>query len=211
MTRIALPLMETLGFSRADTRRLMRAGRVARRRTSDLASNVADNASMTYAWIAVGAVAALWLVARQRSSRGRRVRDVMIHHVLTVEPTATIREAAQRMREANVGMLPVVEHGRLRGVITDRDIVVRAIARGADSVTTRVEECATMEIACARPEWTVDQAMAQMSESQVGRLPVVDRDDRVVGIVTLSSLALRSRADAIETARDVSRRSARTA
>jgi CBS domain-containing protein len=211
MTTIAQPFLESVGFSRADTRRIMRAGREARRRTSDFASNVAQNVSMNYAWIALGAIAALWLVARQRSSRGRRVRDVMIHHVLTIEPSATIREAAQRMREANVGMLPVVEHGRLRGVITDRDIVVRAIARGADSVTTRVEECATMEIACARPEWSVDQAMRQMSDSQVGRLPVVDHDDRVVGIVTLSSMALRTRADAIDTARDVSRRSARTA
>src|SRR6266542_4248641 len=133
MTTIAQPLMQSLGFSRADTRRIIRAGRVARQRTSDLASNVATNASMTYAWIAFGAMTALWLVARQRTTRARRVRDVMVHHVLTIEPSGTLREAAQRMREANVGMLPVVEHGRLRGVLSDRDIVVRAVARGSDA------------------------------------------------------------------------------
>jgi CBS domain-containing protein len=115
------------------------------------------------------------------------------------------------MRDGNVGVLPVVEHGRLRGILTDRDIVVRAIADGAAPSDTRVGDCATWDIVCARPESTVDEAMEVMADCQIGRLPVVDTDNRVIGIVTLSSLALRSRkqGDALETAQQVSKRSAR--
>jgi CBS domain-containing protein len=117
------------------------------------------------------------------------------------------------MREANVGILPVLEHGRIRGLVTDRDLVVRAIAEGADPEATEVREFATRDVVCARPESGLDEAMEVMAECQVGRLPVVDYDNRLVGIVTLSSLALRSgeQDDTLETAQAVSRRSARVA
>jgi signal-transduction protein with cAMP-binding, CBS, and nucleotidyltransferase domain len=115
------------------------------------------------------------------------------------------------MREANVGILPVVEDGVVCGVLTDRDLVVRAIAREVDPASTRVGECATDDPLVVRPEWDVDQAMDIMSRRQVGRLPVVDEHDRPVGIVTLSSLALRAREDVevLSTAKNVSRRSAK--
>jgi CBS domain-containing protein len=215
---VAQQLMRTLGMSSANDRRIMRAGRLARRRTAELASSAAETASANYVWIAVGVAAAMGVVLAQRGaipglSRRRRVRDVMVRHVLTIDSSATLREAAQRMREENVGMLPVVDSGRLRGILTDRDIVVRAVVRGGDVGLMRVEECATMDVACARPDWSVDEAMRLMSNRQIGRLPVLDRDDRVVGIVSLSSIALRSadEDDALDTARDVSRRSARSA
>jgi len=165
-------------------------------------------------WIGLGALAAVvagGLLAAARS-RGRTVEDVMVEDVVTIAPTATLREAAERMREANVGMLPVVAGGRLQGVITDRDIVVRAVARGADPATTRVSDCTTVEPVCAMPDWDVDEAMEVMADCQIGRLPVVDEDGRLVGVVTLSSLALRSSEDeeALETAQAVSRRSARS-
>jgi CBS domain-containing protein len=110
-------------------------------------------------------------------------------------------------------MLPVIENGRLRGVITDRDIVIRAVARDVEASSTRVGECLTPHVICARPEWTTDQAMHAMSEAQVGRLPVVDDQDQLVGVVTLSSMAFRApdKGEALETAQEVSRRSARAA
>jgi CBS domain-containing protein len=162
---------------------------------------------------AAAVAAAVAAPRRERSTDRRLVRDVMVGDVLTIEVGASVLEAAQRMRDGNVGVLPVVDGGRLRGIITDRDLVVRAMANGAMPALTRVAECATWDIICARADSPIDEAMEVMAERQVGRLPVVDLDNRVIGIITLSSLALRSpkQADALETAQEVSRRSARAA
>ena len=141
------------------------------------------------------------------------VEDVMATEVVTIGPEATLVEAAQLMRDANVGMLPIVEGGTLRGVVTDRDIVVRAIARGVEPVTTPVKNLDTEDVIFARPEWDVEEAMRLMAERQVGRLPVVDAERQVVGVVTLSSLLLRAgdQEKVLQTAEEVARRSARVA
>ncbi len=156
--------------------------------------------------------AALFFRHRSRTS-GRSVGDVMIDDVLTVDASAPLWKAAQLMRDGNVGVLPVVEDGKLRGIVTDRDLVIRGLAEGADPTGMRVGDCATWDIVCARAESPVEEAMEVMAECQIGRLPVIDADNRVIGIVTLSSLALRSRkkGDALETAQEVSKRSARAA
>jgi CBS-domain-containing membrane protein len=141
------------------------------------------------------------------------VRDVMVTDVVTIEPSASLESAARAMERANVGVLPVIDEGRVRGVITDRDIVIRAVARGADASATRVEECLTSDVVAARPDWSTDEALQAMSNAQVGRLPVVDDDERLVGVVTLSSLALRTpgKTETLEAAEEVARRSARAA
>ena len=141
------------------------------------------------------------------------VRDVMVSDVVTIDPAASLAVAARTMEQANVGMLPVIEDGRVRGLITDRDIVVRAVARDADAAVTQVGECLTRDVIFAHPEWTTEQAMQTMSNAQVGRLPVVDDQDRIVGVVTLSSMAFRARnkSEALKTAEEISRRSARAA
>ncbi len=165
--------------------------------------------------VAASAAAILVQHARAANGRasGRKVKDVMIDDVLTVDASDTLVEAARRMRDGNVGVLPVVEDGRLRGIVTDRDLVVRAMADGFDASTTHVGDCATWDLVCARPNSSVDEAMEVMAECQIGRLPVVDAENHIVGIVTLSSLALRSRKkdNALETAQAVSKRSARVA
>ena len=216
-------LMDYLGFDlNGASRRLARVGRRARHsgfRMTGLTRGRArelQNIPTSYVWLGVGLLAATAVATMMRSGvhrRSRRVSDVMVKNVLTIEGSASLQEAAQRMREANVGVLPVVEAGRLRGMVTDRDLVIRGMARGMDTAQTPVRYVATEDLACARPEWTVDDAMQVMSDAQIGRLPVVDEDDRVLGIVTLSSLALRSRDehDTLETAKEVSRRSARIA
>ena len=162
---------------------------------------------------AAAGTAALMYRRRAHANDGRAVQDVMIGDVLTIDADATLLEAAQLMRDGNVGVLPVVEDGRLRGIITDRDLVVRGMADGAVPSMTRVGECATWDIICARGESSIDEAMEVMAECQIGRLPVVDTDNRVIGIITLSSLALRSpkQGDALESAQEVSKRSARAA
>ncbi len=167
---------------------------------------------LAFGSLALGAIAAVRYVAGR--GRGRKIRDVMVADVLTVDPSATLMQAAQTMRSANVGVLPVVGKDRtLLGLITDRDLVVRAMSEGADPATSRVREFATQDLICARADSPVGEALEVMRECQIGRLPVVDYDNKVIGMVTLSSLALRARDHdaALHTAEDVARRSARVA
>jgi CBS domain-containing protein len=139
------------------------------------------------------------------------VRDVMVADVVTIDASATLLDAARQMRDANVGMLPVVTEGRLLGVITDRDLVVRAIAEDVDPGSIPVTQFLSDRPITARPEWSTEQAMSTMANARVGRLPVVDDGGGVVGVITLSSLVLRSRdqEEVLEAAKEVSRRSAR--
>lgn len=141
----------------------------------------------------------------------KSIEDVMVRDVVTVEPSISLVEAANRMREANVGMLPIVDEGRLRAILTDRDVVVRAVARNADPTTTRAIECATEDPVSAQPDWDTDDALELMGRAQVGRLPVVDDEGRLVGVVTLSSLLLHGEAEdeVVETAKRVSQRAAK--
>jgi CBS domain-containing protein len=141
----------------------------------------------------------------------KKISDVMVRDLVTIDTSASLVYAANTMRETNVGMLPIVDGDRLRAVLTDRDLVVRAVARQADLTTTRAVECATEQPLTARPDWTVDRALEVMAREQVGRLPVVDDEGRLVGIVTLGSLVLRGQQDtrALETAKQVSRRAAK--
>ena len=218
-------VMDALGFDLNGTsKRLNRLGHRAQknglrlvRRARRQAPALPESLPQTYLWIGAGvfgaAVLAAMMRTRSNGRRSHRVGDVMVKNVLTIEGTATLQEAAQRMREANVGVLPVVEAGRLRGVVTDRDLVVRGMARGMDAAQTPVRYIATEDLACAKADWHVDHAAKVMSDCQIGRLPVVDDDDRVIGIVTLSSLALRStdERDTLHAAQEVARRSARSA
>ena len=146
-------------------------------------------------------------------SKERSVRDVMVKDVVTIEATASLTDAARRMDTANIGMLPVVDNVRVKGVITDRDIVIRAVARAADPRTTKVGDCLSGGTISAHPDWTTDRAMQAMAQAQVGRLPVLDDDDELVGVVTLSSMAFRApeKREALAAAQEVSRRSARRA
>ena len=150
--------------------------------------------------------------AAAKEGAKRQVKDVMIGEVMTIEASATLLDAAQQMRDANIGMLPVMEDGTLRGVITDRDLVVRAMSRDARASEMKVSECLSEPPRYAEPDWDVDDAMVEMARQRVGRLPVVDAG-AIVGVVTLSSLALRSpqQQETLQTAREVSRRSARMA
>ena len=149
----------------------------------------------------------------QPRSENRSVRDVMIKDVVSIDPSASLTDAARKMDDANIGMLPVVEDGKVLGVITDRDIVIRAVAREADPASTAVGDCLSGDAIVAHPEWTTDRAMQTMAQAQVGRLPVLDDEERLVGVVTLSSMAFRAldKDEALETAQQVSKRSARRA
>jgi CBS domain-containing protein len=119
------------------------------------------------------------------------VSEVMTPHAECTQPTATIRRAAQRMKRLNVGSLPVCDKERLVGMITDRDIVLRAIAEGMDPETTRVENAMTLGIEYCFDDQDVTEAAQIMEDHQIRRLVVLNRDKRLVGILSLGDLAVR--------------------
>ena len=121
----------------------------------------------------------------------QRLKDVMSRDVKLVAPDTTIREAAQQMRDGDFGMLPVAENDRMVGAISDRDIAIRAIADDKGPATT-VREVMSEGICWAYEDDSIEQAARIMSEHQVRRLPVVNRDKRLVGIVSLGDFAVES-------------------
>jgi CBS domain-containing protein len=121
----------------------------------------------------------------------QRLRDVMTTGVETVAPGDTIRYAAEKMEALDIGSLPVCDGERLVGVLTDRDITIRAVATGRDPNRTAVIETMTPQLVFAYEEQPVDEAVDLMREHEIRRLPVVDHGRRLVGIVALADLATR--------------------
>jgi CBS domain-containing protein len=120
-----------------------------------------------------------------------KLKDIMTPDVKVIGAEATIQEAARKMRDGDFGMLPVEENDRMIGAISDRDIAVRAIAEGKGP-DTKVRDVMSEGIAWAYEDDSVDHAAEIMSERQVRRLPVVNRQKRLVGIVALGDFAVES-------------------
>ena len=117
-----------------------------------------------------------------------KVSEVMTRDVQTVSPDQRVQEAASFMLSADAGSIPVTDGDRLIGMITDRDIAVRGIAKG-HGPDTPVRELMTDDIITARADDDVEEVAARMSEAQVRRLPVIDGQERLCGIVSLGDLA----------------------
>lgn len=118
----------------------------------------------------------------------KTIRDVMTGDVKIVGPSQTIRDAARLMASADIGSLPVGENDRLVGMVTDRDLALRALAHGLDH-DTPVRDVMTTAVKYCHDHEDVEQVARNMAELGVRRLPVVDRDKRLVGIVALSNIA----------------------
>jgi CBS domain-containing protein len=121
-----------------------------------------------------------------------KLQDIMSTDVEVVSPAANVFEAAKKMRDLDIGSLPVCDGRRLLGMITDRDITVRATAEGRDPNTTEVRDCMTPDIVYCFEDEPVENAEHVMAEQQIRRLPVLDRDKQLAGIVSLGDLATRS-------------------
>lgn len=121
----------------------------------------------------------------------QKLKDLMSRDVKVISPEMSIREAATEMLEGDFGMLPVGENDRMIGTITDRDIAIRAVAAGKDC-STKVRDVMTEGIAWVFEDESVEAVAKMMSERQVRRLPVVDRNKRLVGIVALGDFAVES-------------------
>ncbi len=120
-----------------------------------------------------------------------KVRDIMNSRPVTVTPEESVEVAARLLGRHNIGMLPVCsDDGRLRGVVTDRDVVLRCVAGGDDAQITPVKEIMTRAVAVVSPEEDVSKAAEMMGRSQIRRLAVID-GGRLVGVVSLGDLARR--------------------
>jgi CBS domain-containing protein len=118
-----------------------------------------------------------------------KLKDIMTPNPECISPEDSLRDAACKMRDLDVGPLPVCENDRLAGMITDRDIVVAAVAEGKDPKATKVREAMSPGVFYCFEDQDVEEAARTMQERQVRRLLVLNRDKRLVGIVSLGDLA----------------------
>jgi CBS domain-containing protein len=133
-----------------------------------------------------------------------QVTDIMSTDVQVIEPQETLRSAARRMQELDIGSLPVCQGDRLLGMITDRDITVRGVAEGLDPDTACVSDVMSADVQFCTEDQDTAEVMRLMGDKQVRRLPVVDPDRKLVGIVALADLALRQPGHIDETVREIS-------
>jgi CBS domain-containing protein len=115
------------------------------------------------------------------------IRDLLKGDAVTVEADATVQDAAKLMDEKDVGNVLVVENGEVQGIVTDRDIVVRVIAKG-EGADASVREAATTDLETLEPDASIEDAIQKMEQGNIRRLPVVE-DGKPVGVVTLGDLA----------------------
>jgi len=123
---------------------------------------------------------------------GMKLKEIMTPGVEVIHPDTTIQQAAAKMRRLDIGPLPVCDGDRLIGMLTDRDITIRAVAEGCDPNTTTVREAMTPDIAYCFDDQEVQDAVQLMERYQIRRLPILNRDKRLVGIVSLGDLAVSS-------------------
>ena len=131
-----------------------------------------------------------------------QLKDIMTEGVETITPDSTIADAAETMRNLDIGALPVCDGRRLVGMLTDRDIAVRAVAEGRDPTKTRVSSCMSPEVLYCFEDQEAEEAERLMQQKQIRRLPILDRDKNLIGIVALADIATRID-DPEETARTI--------
>jgi CBS domain-containing protein len=119
----------------------------------------------------------------------KTVREVMTSKLCSIDTDKSVAYAAKMMRDEDVGIAPIVEGDRLVGVLTDRDIAVRVVAEGRDPEQIKVTEVASRDVVTLDPQQDLDEALRLMARHQVRRLPVVEEDGRLVGVVAQADVA----------------------
>jgi len=122
----------------------------------------------------------------------RQVSDVMTRGVRTLSPNDTLLVAAQAMQELDVGAIPVCQADHLVGMVTDRDIVVRGVAQGCAADHTPLNDVMSRDVQCCFEDQPLDEVLEQMRDAQIRRIPVVDRAEHLVGIVSLGDVAVKA-------------------
>jgi CBS domain-containing protein len=135
-----------------------------------------------------------------------QLREVMTPDVEVIGSNIRLKDAAAKMKELDVGLMPVCDGEKLRGLLTDRDITVRATAEGRDPLKTKVSEIMSADVVFCFEDQDVEEAINLMEVKQIRRMPILDRDKRLVGIVSLGDIAVRTGDQKLtgETLREVS-------
>ena len=120
---------------------------------------------------------------------GQLIREVMTANPSTIEADGFVIEAAKIMKAEDAGVVPVTENGRLIGMVTDRDIAIRVVAEGKDPQSTSVREVSSTDLVTIDPQQDLDEALRLMARHQVRRLPVIEEDGRLVGVVAQADVA----------------------
>lgn len=127
--------------------------------------------------------------------RNRHIRDVMTPNPECVTEKDSIRDVARIMKDSDTGVVPVVEGKKIIGLITDRDIVVRGLAEGKNLENARVNELMTKSIRSVREDASVSEALELMTNAEIRRVPVVNQNDELVGILSLGDIATQTTQD----------------
>jgi CBS domain-containing protein len=117
-----------------------------------------------------------------------QVREIMTTRIVSVEPSSTVKDAALLMNRHNIGAVPVIDGGSIRGMLTDRDIVLRCVAENRDAGNVKVSDICSQGAVSVRPEETVKDAMHIMASEQVRRLPVVE-NGKLIGMLSFADIA----------------------
>ena len=135
-----------------------------------------------------------------------QLREVMTPNVEVIGSNIRLKDAAAKMKELDVGLMPVCDGEKLRGLLTDRDITVRATAEGRDPSKTKVSEIMSADIVFCFEDQEIEEAISLMEVKQIRRVPILDRDKHLVGIVSLGDIAVRAGDQKLtgETLREVS-------
>lgn len=130
---------------------------------------------------------------QRNSSRGsRHIRDIMTPNPTVVTDRDSIRDVARIMKDQDTGVVPVCDNKKIIGLVTDRDIVVRLIADGKDPMNASVNDVMTKSIRKVHEDATVDDVLSLMSSSEIRRVPVVNKNDELVGIVSIGDISNES-------------------
>jgi CBS domain-containing protein len=121
--------------------------------------------------------------------KDHQIRDLMTDNPCSIDSEKPVAYAAKMMRDEDVGLAPIVQGDRLVGTLTDRDIAIRVVAEGRDPESTSVREVASTDLVTIAPEQSLDEALRLMAQHQVRRLPVVEEDGRLVGVLAQADVA----------------------
>ncbi|MFB0634908.1 CBS domain-containing protein [Bacillus rugosus] len=121
-----------------------------------------------------------------------KIRDIMTKNVECCEPTASITELAKKMRDSNVGSIPICENGTLQGIVSDRDIVTRCLAES--QMDANASDIMSTDIVSGHPDMSAEEASQLMAEHQIRRLPILE-NERIAGIVALGDLSVEKDTD----------------
>lgn len=119
----------------------------------------------------------------------KSIKDMMTSNPCSIDADKPVSYAAKMMRDEDVGLAPIVEGDRLVGTLTDRDIATRVVAEGRDPESTTVREVASRDVVTVNPEQGLDEALRLMAEHQVRRLPVVEQNGRLLGVLAQADVA----------------------